>query len=169
MKVGRITRVDGVRVVATFYERLQPFLITNEDIVTSPRINSFVKTNIGLDTVICQIVGEHEIEYGKGEGSLGEHQEPQGPFQVDLEVRGYLSNGIFKSGLRSLPIVGGVVETLNRNDLSLLHDSNVPHAMVLGNDLFDESSLVEINANHLMAGHIGIFGNTGSGKSNTGL
>lgn len=167
MRVGRITRVDGVKAVATFYERLQPFLITNEDIVTSPRINSFVKTNVSLDTVICQIVGEHEIEYGKGEGSLGEHQEPQGPFQVDLEVRGYLANGNFKSGLRCLPIVGGVVETLSRNDLSLLHDSNVPHAMLLGNDLFDESSLVEINANHLMAGHIGIFGNTGSGKSNT--
>lgn len=167
MKVGRITRVDGVRAVATFYERLQPFLISNRDIVTSPRINSFVKTNVGLDTVICQIVGEHEIEYGKGEGSLGEHQEPQGPFQVDLEVRGYLANGVFKSGLRNLPIVGGVVEALNRYDLSLLHDSNVPHAMLLGNDLFDESSLVEINANHLMAGHIGIFGNTGSGKSNT--
>lgn len=167
MKVGRITRVDGVRATATFYDRLQPFLIRGTDVVTSPRINSFVKTNVGLDTVICQIVGEHEIEYGRGEGNLGEHQEPQGPFQVDLEVRGYLANGIFKSGLRSLPIVGGVVETLDRSDLSQLHDSTVPYAMHLGNDLFDESSMVEVNANQLMAGHIGIFGNTGSGKSNT--
>lgn len=167
MRIGRITRIDGVRVVATFYERLQPFLIKNGEATSSPRINSFVKTNVGLDTVICQIVGEHEIEYDKQGKTLKEHQEPQGPFLVDLEVRGHIANGSFKGGLRLLPIVGAIVETLDESDLAMIHDSNVDHAIMLGNDLFDESSIVEINANKLMAGHIGIFGNTGSGKSNT--
>lgn len=167
MKVGRITRIDGVRAVATFYERLQPFLIADGAITSSPRINSFIKTSVGLDTVICQIVGEHEIEYDRQGKTLGEHQEPQGPFLVDLEVRGHVANGSFKGGLRLLPIVGAVVETLDESDLAMIHDSNVAHAIRLGNDLFDESSVVEINANKLMAGHVGIFGNTGSGKSNT--
>lgn len=167
MKVGRVTRIDGVRVVATFYERLQPFLIADGTITSSPRINSFIKTSVGLDTVICQIVGEHEIEYDRQGKTLGEHQEPQGPFLVDLEVRGHVVDGSFKGGLRLLPIVGAVVETLDESDLAMIHDSNVVHAIRLGNDLFDESSVVEINANKLMAGHIGIFGNTGSGKSNT--
>lgn len=167
MKVGRITRIDSVRAVATFYERLQPFLIVDGAITSSPRINSFIKTSVGLDTVICQIVGEHEIEYDRQGKTLGEHQEPQGPFLVDLEVRGHVADGSFKGGLRLLPIVGAVVETLDESDLAMIHDSNVAHAIKLGNDLFDESSVVEINANKLMAGHIGIFGNTGSGKSNT--
>lgn len=167
MKVGRITKIDGVRAVATFYERLQPFLIADGTITSSPRINSFIKTSVGLDTVICQIVGEHEIEYDRQGKTLEEHQEPQGPFLVDLEVRGHVADGSFKGGLRLLPIVGAGVETLDESDLAMIHDSNVSHAMTLGNDLFDESGIVEINADKLMAGHIGIFGNTGSGKSNT--
>lgn len=167
MKVGRITRIDGVRIVATFYERFQPFLVSNGNSIASPRINSFIKTNVGLDTVICQITGEHEIEYDKGHKVLSEHQEPQGPFLVDLEVRGYIASGRFRGGLRCLPIVGAVVESLDETDLKILHGSNVPFAMKLGNDLFDESCSIEVNANKLMAGHIGIFGNTGSGKSNT--
>lgn len=167
MRVGRITRIDGIRVVATFYERLQPFLARNGNLSASPRINSFVKTSVGLDTIVCQITGEHEIEYDKAGKALSEHQEPVGPFLVDLEVRGHISNGVFKGGLRALPIVGAIVESLDDKDVASMHGADVPHAMSLGNDLFDESSVVEIDANKLMAGHIGIFGNTGSGKSNT--
>ena len=62
MNIGRISRVDGIRAVATFYKRLQPYLVDKGEVTSAPRINSFVKTNVGLDTVVCQIVGEHEIE-----------------------------------------------------------------------------------------------------------
>ena len=65
MIVGRITKVDGVRAAATFFDRMQPFIVNNGQAVASPRINSFVKTGVGLDTVICQIVGEHEAEYDR--------------------------------------------------------------------------------------------------------
>ena len=61
MITGRITRVDGIKATATFYNRFQPYLIENGKATSSPRINSYVKTGIGLDTVICQIVGEHEV------------------------------------------------------------------------------------------------------------
>ena len=52
MIVGRITKVDGVRAAATFFDRMQPFIVNNGQAVASPRINSFVKTGVGLDTVI---------------------------------------------------------------------------------------------------------------------
>lgn len=101
MNVGRVTRVDGVRVSAAFYERLQPFLVAAGNPIASPRINSFVKTGVGLDTVICQIVGEHEAEFDKkSEITKAEQAAPTGAFVVDLEVRGHVSNGEFKGGLR---------------------------------------------------------------------
>ena len=85
MKVGRVTRVDGIRVSATFYERLQPFLFCNGKPAVSPRINSFVKTNVGLDSVICQIEGEHEAEFDKNSTvSSAEWVAPVGAFLVDL-------------------------------------------------------------------------------------
>lgn len=103
MIIGRVTKIDGVRVAATFYTRMQPYLIERGNVVSSPRINSFVKTSVGLDTVICQIVGEHEAEYDK-RSNLGRSDSvaPTGPFIVDLEVRGYISDGVFQGGGTSM-------------------------------------------------------------------
>ena len=39
--------------------------------------------------------------------------------------------------------------------------------MRIGRSLFDETNRVYLDAGKLMASHIGVFGNTGSGKSNT--
>ncbi len=168
MNIGRIARVDGVRVSAAFYERLQPFLVTAGKPVASPRINSFVKTGVGLDTVICQIVGEHEAEFDKkSEITKAEQAAPTGAFVVDLEVRGHISNGEFKGGLRCLPIVGATVETLNGEELVMLYSTHGATAMRIGRSLFDETNSVYLDAGRLMASHIGVFGNTGSGKSNT--
>lgn len=168
MIVGRITKVDGVRAAATFYDRLQPYLVENGDAVSSPRINSFVKTGIGLDTVICQIVGEHESEYDKrNELTRTDSAMPTGPFIVDLEVRGHISSGSFMGGLRCLPIVGAAVETLGNDDLKLLYSVRGARPLRIGRSLFDESNSVYLDVGKLMASHIGVFGNTGSGKSNT--
>lgn len=168
MNVGRITRVDGVRVSAAFYERFQPFFVHAGDPVASPRINSFVKTGVGLDTVICQIVGEHEAEFDKrSELVKAEQAAPTGAFVVDLEVRGHISNGEFKGGLRCLPIVGATVETLDGDELAMLYSTHGATPMRIGRSLFDETNSVYLDAGKLMASHIGVFGNTGSGKSNT--
>ena len=168
MNVGRITRADGTRVSATFHERLQPFLVTNGEPVASPRINSFVKTGVGLDTIICQIVGEHEAEFDKkSEIARTEQVAPAGAFVVDLEVRGHVSNGEFKGGLRCLPIVGATVETLDGEELAMLYAAHGAKPMRIGRSLFDETNSVYLDAGKLMASHIGVFGNTGSGKSNT--
>ena len=168
MIVGRITKVDGIKASATFFSRMQPFIVEKGQAVASPRINSFVKTGVGLDTVICQIVGEHEAEYDKRSEVVRETQAaPMGPFVVDLEVRGHVSSGDFKGGLRCLPIVGAAVETLDPEDLRLLYFSHGSKPLRIGRSLFDESRSVYLDAGKLMASHIGIFGNTGSGKSNT--
>ncbi len=168
MVIGRITRVEGVRVSAVFYERMQPFLVSSGRAVSSPRINSFVKTGVGLDTVVCQIVGEHEAEYDRhDEVAQAEHVLPDGGFVVDLEVRGHIASGAFKGGLRCLPIVGATVETLTSDDLQLLFSASGSKLMEVGHSLFDESNPVYLDAGRLMASHIGVFGNTGSGKSNT--
>ena len=168
MNVGRVTRVDGVRVSAAFYERLQPFLVAAGNPIASPRINSFVKTGVGLDTVICQIVGEYEAEFDKkSEITKAEQAAPTGTFVVDLEVRGHVSNGEFKGGLRCLPIVGATVETLDGDELAMLYSTHGATTMRIGRSLFDETNRVYLDAGKLMASHIGVFGNTGSGKSNT--
>lgn len=162
MIIGRVSRVDGTKVVGVFYEKLPPHIFDRHDIVPAPQINSFVKTNVGLDTIICQIVGEHEFEYDKADQIISEKREE---FLVDLEVRGRMYKEKFLGGLRCLPIVGAKIETLTKTDYDSLF--NVKGGIKIGRNLFDSSNQIYLDINKLMPSHIGIFGNTGSGKSNT--
>ena len=90
MTIGSILEVRGVKVVAKFYKKLPPHIIENANIFPAPQINSYVKTNVGLDTIICQIVGEH-LE--KTENKISD-------YIIDLEVRGRVSQDEFLGGLR---------------------------------------------------------------------
>ena len=166
MIIGRISEVSGIRVTATFFDRLPPHLLTKGRVIQSPQINSYVKTRVGLDTVVCQVVGEHEIEFSRKDRSIPAYVEPDGSFLVDLEVRGRIVGTEFLGGLRCLPIVGAKVELMGESDLAALFTLK-DSALRVGVNLFDSSVPVSLNANKLIPSHIGIFGNTGSGKSNT--
>src|SRR5574344_585342 len=93
--IGRIIEVKGLSVKAKLFTLLPPYLVHNGIRESAPKINGFVKTRIGLDIVICQVVGEFSEEVG---GAVSGHY-------LQLDVKGYLSNGRFIQGLRILPIV----------------------------------------------------------------
>lgn len=156
MTIGSIIEVRGVKVAAKFYQKLPPHIIENANIFPAPQINSYVKTNVGLDTIICQIVGEH-LE--KNDNGISDHI-------VDLEVRGRVSQNQFLGGLRLLPIVGAKIETLSESEYNSVF-LKPEYSICIGNNLYDTSNKIYLDVNTLIPSHIGIFGNTGSGKSNT--
>ena len=46
-EIGRIVEVKGVSVKAELFELLPPYLFNNGEVVTAPRINTYVKTRVG--------------------------------------------------------------------------------------------------------------------------
>lgn len=66
-----------------------------------------------------------------------------------------------------LPIVSSNLSLLNNDDYAIIYDFDKDHSFFIGKDLFEINKDIYLNFNNLMPTHIGIFGNTGSGKSNT--
>lgn len=155
--VGRIIEVNGLKIKAKLFELLPPYLTTNGKRESSPKINAYVKTKIGVDTIICQVDGEYSVEK---EDKVDSHY-------LDLSVKGYLDNGTFIQGLRVLPIVSANIELLEEHDLRCIYSDKNNFDLELGHDIFDESKIIRVSLNKLIPSHIGVFGNTGSGKSNT--
>lgn len=155
--VGRVVEVKGLFVKAKLSNLLPPYLVTNGISETSPRINGFVKTRVGIETIICQVVGEYCDEI---------NDTISGHF-LEVQVRGNINNGKFVQGLRMLPIVSSSIETLDEYDYKLIYDSSNGESLSIGVDLFDSNKIINTNVNKLIPSHIGVFGNTGSGKSNT--
>lgn len=159
-EIGRIVEVRGTSVKAELFELLPPYLIKNSEVAVAPRINTYVKTRVGLDTVVCQITGEYFDELKKGSGQF------TGYF-LDLSVKGYFDGSKFIQGMRLLPMVAATVELLDRDEFKQINDCEENGGFKLGNDLFDITQDYYLSYNSIIPSHIGIFGNTGSGKSNT--
>ena len=157
-EIGKVIEVRGTSVKAELKELMPPYLIENGRTVVAPRINTFVKTKVGLDTIICQISGEYSDETHKGKLS--------GLF-LELIVKGYIESGRFVQGIRLLPFVGASVELLSESDLSVIYKNDSEASFVVGNDLYNQSQKVRLSFNSIIPSHVGMFGNTGSGKSNT--
>lgn len=157
-EIGRIVEVKGVSVKAELYELLPPYLIERGNTIVSPRINTFVKTKVGLDVIICQITGEYYDEQKKGQFT---------GYYLDLTVKGFFDNDKFIQGVRMLPMVAASVELLNTDEFKRINECLDSHSFSLGTDLFDSSQKYYFSFNSIIPSHIGIFGNTGSGKSNT--
>ncbi len=155
--VGRIIEVNGVDVKAKLFSLLPPFLIINGKPYSAPKINSFVKTKVGLDVIICQIVGEYNVE------DLNSKTD----YYMDLRVKGYIENGKFIQGLRMLPIVSSNISLLSEKEYNIIFQYNKESSFRIGQDLFEQNRSIYINCNHVIPSHVGVFGNTGSGKSNT--
>lgn len=157
-EVGRIVEVKGVSVKAELYELLPPYIIDKGCTYIAPRINAYVKTKVGLDTIICQITGEYydELKNGKLTG-----------YYLNLTVKGYFEANKFIQGLRLLPMVGANIEMLDPDEFKHINECADTCAFRIGTDLFDSSQNYYLSFNGIIPSHIGIFGNTGSGKSNT--
>ena len=157
-EVGRITEVKGVRVRAELYELFPPYIVDCGHVLIAPRINTYVKTRVGLDEIICQITGEYYDENHKGHFT---------GYYLELTVKGYFENGRFIQGLRLLPMVAANIEMLEADEFKHINENSGDKSFSLGTDLFDSSQNYYLSYNAIIPSHIGIFGNTGSGKSNT--
>lgn len=157
-EIGKVVEARGVFVRAELYKLLPPYIVEGGKTSISPRINSFVKTKVGLDTIICQIVGEYYDENRKGQFS---------GFFVDLTVKGYFDNNHFVQGVRMLPMVSASIELLDSDEFKRINDCEGEFNFSIGTNLFDSTQRYYFDYNTILPSHIGIFGNTGSGKSNT--
>ena len=51
-EIGKVVEVRGVLVKAELYELMPPYIFDHGDVIIAPRINTFVKTKVGLETII---------------------------------------------------------------------------------------------------------------------
>ena len=157
-EIGRIVEVRGIRIKAELYELFPPYIVERGRTYLAPRINAYVKTKVGLNEIVCQITGEFCDETNKGQFT--------GCF-LELSVKGYFEGNMFVQGLRLLPMVASTIELLDENEFKNINNSGSNKSFSIGKDLFDSTQEYILCFDSIIPSHVGIFGNTGSGKSNT--
>lgn len=167
--VGSVVAVDGrrVRIVVNKLKNSSHLLYKGE-IVRNVAVGSYIKITKGFDELIAVIDGER-IEEDRT--SSREYRRATDPLSRTLEVSliGYLEKGGFIRGVREMPLLGNECFILTEKEFETLHkfvgEKDIP--LQIGSLAMEPTQPIRIGTNAIFASHIGIFGNTGSGKSYT--
>lgn len=87
------------------------------------------------------------------------------PEFVKAKMLGELVNGKFIGGILRKPSLDARIRSLNEGELSYIVGEERQGNLLLGISPFYNSKKIYVEMNELFSKHIGIFGNTGSGKS----
>ena len=86
---------------------------------------------------------------------------------VHLKTKGVIENGEFKVTSQYVPMIGNEVCITSKKDLELIYGISKSEPTISIGQSILEGQVVPLSINKIFASHIGVFGNTGSGKSNT--
>lgn len=125
-------------------------------------IREFIGISHGFREIVCTVEGEYldERDY--------ETEASEKLFTRKLKLRpiGYFEDDKFKDGIKYLPKIGDIARLLSEQQVGSIFESKASVGYVIGN-LLKEDLPVSLPWQKLFNSHLGIFGNTGSGKSNT--
>jgi DNA helicase HerA-like ATPase len=168
-RVGRVVSVDG-RQVRIAVDKLKngSHLLFRGDIVRNVAVGSYVKVVKGFSELIAKVDGELVEEdrtastvYRRGVDVLAR--------QLQVSLIGYLEEGRFERGVREMPLLDNECFILTQREFELIHTfvSGADTPIEIGTLAMEPTQTVSVGVNAIFASHVGIFGNTGSGKSYT--
>lgn len=132
-------------------------------------MGSYLKIKKGFCRLVAKVESEMLCENKQlDDKSYHSHQEALSR-QLIVKVIGYFENGKYFKGIKEVPLIGDGCFLLDNDEFARIHKFASPNDITLniGHLLTDENIPIEISIDKLFASHIGIFGNTGSGKSHT--
>lgn len=167
-RVGLVSSVDGRTVtIRVDRDKNLSHLLYKGELLNNVSVGSYVKILKGFD---C-LVGKIEREYIKEIPLQGDYTTPNDVVARFLIVQlvGYFQEGKYAKGVKELPLIGNECLILEQNEYQRIHNftSDDEISIRLGHLMTDDSILIDVSVNKLFASHIGIFGNTSSGKSYT--
>ncbi|MBK6007879.1 ATP-binding protein [Ramlibacter ginsenosidimutans] len=170
LRVGEVCAVEGRRIfVLVDKNKNLSDMFLDGDILRNISVNSFVEIRKGFLSIIGRVEGERIEEDPPAAESTKLQAVNKNRRVLTVSLSGYVDErGAFSGGTKELPLIGNEAYLVTRETILLIHNlapAGAPAVRVakLYGDEFD----IDLPIDKLFNGHIAIFGNTGSGKTNT--
>lgn len=167
-RVGVVSSVDGREVtVRVDKDKNLSHLLFQGELLNNVSVGSYVKILKGFN----RLIGKIEREYIKEIIVKDDYGNPSEKIDRFLSIKliGYYKESKYNKGVKELPLIDNECLILEKSEYQHIHNfsSEDEVSIKLGHLASDDSIPIEVSVNKLFASHIGIFGNTGSGKSYT--
>lgn len=170
-KLGVIVGVDGsVSQVGMYSMSNDSQLLWYGEVLTGPKIGAFLTINQNDVKIIATVSSEKVVDQQNTVRSV----EFDNRFNKDsinrvitLKTKGVIEENKFQVTSQYVPMVGNEITLTTKEELDLIFGLEPGEDSIYIGKSVLEGQPINIPINKFFASHIGIFGNTGSGKSNT--
>lgn len=167
LRVGEVTAVTGRKIfVAVDTDKNLSELFFDGDVLRNVAVGSYLDIRKGFLSLIGKVEGENAQSDDKKPSQI---LRPNGQRVLTVSLVGFIdSDGAFFGGTKELPLVGNEAFLLTKQKVHQVHNLVSSTAVALDIALSEyEGYDIALPVDGLINSHIAIFGNTGSGKSNT--
>ena len=172
LRIGEICEIDGRKIfILLDKEKNASDLLYDGTILKNISVGGFIEVKKGFLSIICKIEGEKLVDEYSNTNKYKQYINIDRNKRIlSASVSGFINeNNKFIGGIRELPLIGNEVFILTERKIHLIHrllkDDNNLKIRIAKTDM--EEIPIEFPIDGLFNSHIAIFGNTGSGKSNT--
>lgn len=176
LRIGTVTAVRGRRIEITVdVDKNDSSLIFQGEIISNVSIGSFLVIRRGYAHLVVQVEEEELIESNAWENSSYQRDVDRntrilktallGEFETDTSVSPFQTR--FITGSQTSPLIGNIAYLASPEQASKIYVStSEPGTQITIGHLATNSSIpINLDISTFFSSHIGIFGNTGSGKS----
>ncbi|PSV55695.1 ATP-binding protein [Photobacterium sp. GB-3] len=160
IEIGEVISVKGTNIIVELYEESnKETLFYNGEKFNGVSIQEFILIRRGFKDIVARVQGEYLDERLKDEESNCYIR------KIELVPIGYFQFDEFHEGLKHLPMIRDIAYLMNDSQVKSIFGKS-DNNFIVGETLTEEIP-VSLPWAKLFNTHIGVFGNTGSGKSNT--
>lgn len=175
LEIGMVVEVNGMQVkIATYDNFNHSTFINNGDIIKNVSVNSFILVEQGFNRIVCRVNAESiwDVHNNSKDYQFNSSFIKNSIKRIlDVQVIGYIFQNEFSSGATFIPMIGNVCSIPTKQEILQIYLNSFEsvendNSIVIGKSI-NEQNEIKLPVNSFFASHIGVFGNTGSGKSNT--
>lgn len=170
-KVGRVISVKG-RVVEVKVDKSKnsSHLVYRGELLRNISVGGYIKIVKGFTVIIGKVEGElisEDKAFAQRRAYASQKEKVNRILTVSL--LGFFKGRKFERGIKELPLIDNECFLLHKTEFEKVHDfiRDNDDPITIGSLSFEKGQEIRVGVNGLFASHIGIFGNTGSGKSYT--
>lgn len=168
-RVGEVCSVSGREIsIKVDVNKNSSHLMYCGQLIKNISVGGYLKILKGFDVLVVKIESEYLKENSipsQKVHTLGEEN-----FRILIaKLIGYFDGEVYKKGVKELPLIGNECILLDNESFSTIHKfaKEDEDCIEIGHLMSDQNVPISISVDKLFTSHIGIFGNTGSGKSHT--
>lgn len=163
IRIGEVIAINGVKVTLRIFEDSSKDTLYYEgEKYKGISIREYISIQRGFRDIVCIIEGEYLDENNYDDKKSTTHYIRK----IEAKPIGYFEHGDFNEGIKFLPMIKDSAFLLQEAKISEIYSRGHADGFVIGK-MLKEDIPISLPWQKLFNSHIGIFGNTGSGKSNT--